>query len=124
MNMRRFLWVIFTCPAVAGLMAPVVAGAGEIVPSASELKTAGVTTLTGEWKDTARGGRTIPWRAYLPVKSDKPVPVVIVSHGLGGSRDGMGYLGEALASHGVATIHIQHAGSDESVLKGKAVIRA
>lgn len=96
----------------------------EVVPSVAELKKAGVGTFTGEWVDSARAGRTVPWRAYLPAKADKPVPVVIVSHGLGGSRDAMGYLGEALAAHGVATIHLQHVGSDEALWKNKTVLRA
>jgi predicted dienelactone hydrolase len=87
-------------------------------PEVPAIASVGVESFTGEWVDGARGGRIVPWRAYLPAKSDKPVPVVIVSHGLGGTRDGMGYLGEALAAHGVATVHLQHAGSDEAVWKG------
>lgn len=100
------------------------AAAAETVPPTAELQKAGVVTVTGEWSDPARGGRSIPWRAYLPAKSDNPVPVVIVSHGLGGSRDGMGYLGEALAKNGIATVHLQHLGSDTSVWKDKGAVRA
>lgn len=124
MNPRAFLFTCLTGLALSGLLHAPGAAAGEAVPSTSELKAAGVVTLTGEWTDPARGNRVIPWRAYLPAKIDKPAPVVIVSHGLGGSRDAMGYLGEALASQGIATVHIQHAGSDESVWKGKNTLRA
>jgi predicted dienelactone hydrolase len=38
--------------------------------------------------------------------------VVIFSHGLGGTRDGYGYIGKHLASHGYIVVHVQHAGSD------------
>jgi len=41
-----------------------------------------------------------------------PVPVVLLSHGLGGSRDGFGYLGQALSKSGYFVIVMQHTGSD------------
>lgn len=121
--MNRRILVLLCLLSAAAVLSPKIR-AGETLPSAAELKAAGVVTFTGEWTDSARDNRVIPWRAYLPAKSEKPVPIVIVSHGLGGSRDGMGYLGQALASQGIVTVHIQHAGSDESVWKGKAVLRA
>ena len=45
-------------------------------------------------------------------------PAVIVSHGLGGSREGLGYLGRALAAAGYLAIHLQHIGSDDSLWRG------
>ncbi|WP_426955424.1 alpha/beta hydrolase family protein [Muricoccus radiodurans] len=47
-----------------------------------------------------------------------PAPVVILSHGLGGSREGLSYLGTALAEAGYMAIHLQHIGSDDSLWRG------
>jgi predicted dienelactone hydrolase len=65
--------------------------------------------------DEARG-REIPLRVCLPADS-KLAPVVIYSHGLGGSRNGSRFLGEHLAARGYVVVYIQHPGSDESVWK-------
>jgi predicted dienelactone hydrolase len=62
--------------------------------------------------------RDIPIRVYLPpVKS--PSPVLLFSHGLGGSREGGGYLGRHWAARGYVTVFLQHPGSDTSVWKNK-----
>jgi len=64
--------------------------------------------------------RTIPIRIVLPspaVQSAGPAPVVLFSHGLGGSRAGCGYLGRHWAARGYAAVFLQHPGSDESVWK-------
>ncbi|MFT3809242.1 MAG: hypothetical protein QM698_04940 [Micropepsaceae bacterium] len=74
-----------------------------------------VGILTGEWIDPARDGRAVPYKIYYPVTASGPRPVVVFSHGLGGSREGGAYLGEHLASWGYVAVHIQHPGSDESV---------
>jgi dienelactone hydrolase len=76
----------------------------------------GVTITTGTWTDTSRQ-RDVPWKLYLPDATGAPMPVVVWSHGLGGSRDGAEYLGRHIASHGFATFHIQHAGSDVAVAR-------
>jgi len=58
--------------------------------------------------------RQIPIRVYLP--PDKtPSPVVLFSHGLGGSREGSGYLGRHWAGRGYTVIFLQHPGSDAAV---------
>ena len=41
--------------------------------------------------------------------------VVIISHGLGGSRHGYTYLSEGLARAGFLVLHLQHNGSDNAV---------
>ncbi len=69
-------------------------------------------------KDPARD-RVIPVRVYLPADK-KPVPVVLFSHGLGGSRDNNPYLGEHWARRGYVVVFMQHPGSDESVWKDAA----
>lgn len=76
-----------------------------------------VTTVSEEWVDAAREDRSVPIKAYLPVGAKSSCPVLIFSHGLGGSRDGYAYLGEHWASHGYVSVHLQHLGSDEAVWK-------
>lgn len=60
--------------------------------------------------------RSIPLRLYLP-EASKPCPVVLFSHGLGGSRMNNDYLGEHWASRGYVVVYMQHPGSDEDVWK-------
>lgn len=63
--------------------------------------------------------RDLPVRVYLP-KSTGPAPVVLFSHGLGGSSRGYSYLGTQWAGRGYAVVSIQHPGSDESVWRGSS----
>lgn len=70
-----------------------------------------------DWFDDARG-RPVPVRLYWPEADDKPVAVVVFSHGIGGSRRGYSYLGGYFASHGIASLHLQHVGSDRSLWRG------
>ncbi len=60
--------------------------------------------------------RDIPLKVYLPTKTD-PAPVVLFSHGLGGSRENSKYLGEHFAARGYVTVFMQHVGSDEALWK-------
>jgi predicted dienelactone hydrolase len=76
-----------------------------------------VGILDGEWTDADRDGREVPWRVYFPEHDDGPHPVVIWSHGGGGSREGSQFLGRHLASHGYAAFHIQHRGTDIEVIR-------
>lgn len=64
----------------------------------------------------AKRGRDIPLRVYLPADK-KPAPVVLFSHGLGGSRGGCSYLGKHWSARGYVAIFLQHPGSDDSVWK-------
>ena len=66
----------------------------------------------------AKRNRDIPVRVYLP-ESVKPAPVVLFSHGLGGSRNGNEFLGEHWAARGYVAVFVQHPGSDDSVWKDK-----
>jgi dienelactone hydrolase len=72
-----------------------------------------------DWKDTMRN-RDVPARLYLPdgASATAKVPLVVFSHGLGGSRFGYSYLGRYWASLGIASLHVQHVGSDRSVWTG------
>ena len=58
--------------------------------------------------------RTIPVRVWLP-SHDRPAPVILFSHGLGGARDGNAYLGRHWSARGFCVVFLQHAGSDEAV---------
>jgi predicted dienelactone hydrolase len=70
-----------------------------------------------EWTDAARDGRVVPVKLYVPQwpADAKPAPVIILSHGLGGSREGLTYAAKAWAEHGYFCVTLQHPGSDESV---------
>ncbi len=80
-----------------------------------------VQTRLEDWADPARDGRVVPIKAYLPVMFEGPRPVILFSHGLGGTRLTKQYLGEYWASHGYVCVHIQHAGSDDSVWRDAPV---
>ena len=62
--------------------------------------------------------RAIPVLVYLP-ENTNAAPVVLFSHGLGGSRKGNAYLGNHWAARGYLAVFVQHPGSDDSVWKGK-----
>lgn len=62
--------------------------------------------------------REIPVRVYLPA-GKAPAPVLLFSHGLGGTREMGAYLGKHWAARGYAVVYLQHAGSDDSVWKGQ-----
>jgi len=84
--------------------------------------TAGFSTLEFEWTDGVRQ-REVPVRLYLPASAsaDAPVPLVVFSHGIGGSRRGYSYLGRHFAANGIASLHVQHVGSDRSLWGGNAL---
>lgn len=75
-----------------------------------------VKTLELTWHDSARN-RDVPAKIYYPATT-APCPVIVFSHGLGGSREGYGYLGNYWASQGYISVHLQHVGSDDAVWKG------
>jgi dienelactone hydrolase len=75
-----------------------------------------------DWFDTSRN-RAVPVRLYLPAApvngaAAAPLPLVVFSHGIGGSRRGYSYLGRHWASQGYASLHLQHVGSDRTLWAG------
>jgi predicted dienelactone hydrolase len=68
-------------------------------------------------KDDSRS-RDVPLRIYLPAAKEA-APVILFSHGLGGTREGSGYLGKHWAARGYVVVYLQHAGSDDSVWRNK-----
>jgi predicted dienelactone hydrolase len=75
--------------------------------------------LEFDWVDAKRQ-RPVPVRLYWPnaVSPGTPVPLVVFSHGIGGSRRGYRYLGEHWSSNGIASLHLQHVGSDRNLWFG------
>ena len=80
------------------------------VPAPGDVDTIDLTV-----KDETRS-RGIPLRVYLPA-AESPAPVVLFSHGLGGTRTGCAYLGKHWAARGYVVVFLQHPGSDNSVWK-------
>lgn len=76
-----------------------------------------VATIEEVWHDASRN-RDVPVKIYYPATGIGHCPVIIFSHGLGGSREGYSYLGQYWAGCGYVVIHVQHAGSDETIWKG------
>ncbi len=87
-----------------------------IDPGAGKFETRDLTFTYG------RSDREIPILAYLP-NGDAKAPIVIFSHGLGGSRHGSAYLGKHWASRGYAAIFIQHPGSDSTVMEDVPLLK-
>jgi predicted dienelactone hydrolase len=78
-------------------------------------------SLTFDWKDAVRD-RVVPVKIYHPKDMTERAPVIVFSHGTGGSCQGYAYLGQFWASHGYVCVHPQHAGSDNEIFKGNANI--
>lgn len=80
---------------------------------ANEVANVGAVEIT--LKDERRN-RKLPTKIYYP-QEDGSFPVIIFSHGVGGSKDSFAYLGKSWASHGYICIHPTHLGSDFSLLQ-------
>lgn len=87
----------------------------------SEDKNYNPLMVSGEktvFKDTSiqdpERNRVIPIRIFMPA-GDPPAPVVIFSHGLGGSCKMNAFMGEHWGARGFFTVFVQHPGSDVSV---------
>jgi len=87
--------------------------------AASDQGTAQTLELTVE---DQRRKRNLPILVYLP-PTQTPAPVVLFSHGLGGSRYGSSYLGKHWAKQGYIAVFVQHPGSDRSVWKDEPARR-
>lgn len=81
---------------------------------------AGAQTLCeATWTDSARGNREIPVRIRMPAGTVR-APVILFSHGLGGSLDAGTDWVAAWQAAGFITVNIQHHGSDDAIWQGKA----
>ncbi len=71
-----------------------------------------------QWLDSSRN-REVPALLYLPAQAQlRKMPLIVFSHGLGGARDRYAYLGKYWASQGIASLHLQHIGSDRQIWRG------
>ena len=95
-------------PVARALEAPVYVG-----PAMTE-----VEQIKTVWRDESRD-RDVPVKIFTP-RSAGPFPLIILSHGLGGSLDGLDYVGRSWAQHGYVCAQIQHIGTDESLWRGAA----
>jgi dienelactone hydrolase len=130
------VWIIAVALAAAAGAAPVLAQNAPSVANASTNSSAdntvhaaaaerAVQVVDFEWTDEQRN-RAVPARLYWPepqkgAPADAKVPLVVFSHGLGGSRMGYSYLGRYWAAQGFASLHVQHLGSDRSVWGGNLI---
>lgn len=102
------------------------AGAGILLsrrPAVARPAPEGPRVIDFAWVDVARG-RPVPARLYWPAAAatKAPVPLIVFSHGLGGSRTGYSSLGEGWSAAGTASLHIQHVGSDQSLWTGNPLL--
>ena len=81
----------------------------------------GASVADETWADAARQ-RELPVKLRWPDASvhSGQRPVVVFSHGLGGTREGGTVWGEAWAVAGFVVLHLQHPGSDFAALRGVA----
>jgi len=105
--------------AAAEAMAPALAAAKQPTPEAAVDAKADGKFTDLDWVDPVRQ-REVPVRLYWPTQTppNLQVPLVVFSHGIGGSRTGYSYLGKHFAAHGIASLHLQHVGSDRQVWFG------
>jgi predicted dienelactone hydrolase len=71
--------------------------------------------IDAELKDASRD-RVIPIKVRVPEGTNK-LPLVIFSHGLGGSVEGGKTWGEYWSANGYLVVHVQHPGSDTPALR-------
>ena len=81
-----------------------------------------ITTLS--LKDESRN-RSFPVDLYLPEhNSDRQLPLIVISHGLGSDRESLGYFARYMASYGFAVAVPEHPGSNaeqiQNLLEGFA----
>jgi predicted dienelactone hydrolase len=88
-------------------------------------ETAGTQAIDAKyevWRD-AKTQRELPVKIVAPRHLQDGMPVIVHSHGLGGSVEGGNLWSEHWASHGYIVIHVQHPGSDESIWKTKSGVQ-
>lgn len=116
--MTRLLHVLFTI--CLGLSLLIGLGAAPAVDAYDPMQVSGEpmpAPLDLVVKDSYRD-RQIPVLIYLP-RETQPEPVVLFSHGLGGSRKGSAYLGVHWSERGYIAVFLQHPGSDELIWENK-----
>jgi len=119
-SVLRVAALALAAASLCGCLAARIARRSEPPPVAVAPNDPSVRTWSDVWHD-ARRQRAVPVKIYYPAGgATAPWPVVLFSHGLGGSREGYAYLGQAWAAHGFVSVHVQHEGSDEAVWRDSA----
>jgi len=86
-----------------------------LAPAAADIPLAdAIIVCDAKWRDAARD-RIVPVRIRMPEGNAK-APVILFSHGLGGSLDGGTNWTVAWAKAGFIVVNLQHPGSDRSIL--------
>jgi dienelactone hydrolase len=91
--------------------------------SAAAGPVAGAPVCDGAIMDSTRA-RSIPVRVRMPAGGAARAPVILFSHGLGGSVDAGTDFARHWAAAGFLVVHVQHPGSDSAVWRGAADPRA
>ena len=115
-KLRRLVITIVLCSFPAAWLAAQ-QGSGNSLPQSpvrQDTVLYAVEIARYDWYDQKRQ-RQVPVKIYCPKTGAGPFPVIIFSHGLGGSREGYEYLGQYWASHGYVSAHLQHLGCDTAV---------
>lgn len=81
-----------------------------------------IITCEAQWHDSARD-RDVPVRIRMPAGTFK-APVILFSHGLGGSLDGGTNWAVAWAKAGFIVVNLQHPGSDRSIIGSGRILAA
>ena len=91
------------------------------LPLGAEAPGSDLAVADETWLDAARQ-RALPVRLRWPdaARFAGPRPVVLFSHGLGGTREGGDVWGAAWADAGFVVLHLQHAGSDLAAVRATA----
>lgn len=76
-----------------------------------------VEVIEQTWTDAKRD-RKVPVRLYLPKDLASAQPVVVMSPGLGSSREVYSYLGKHWAGQGYICVCVQHVGTDNALITG------
>ncbi len=92
--------------------------AGAALPGLRLVAAEPVRVTDQDWSDAARS-RTVPVRIYEPADAKTGLPVLLFSHGLGGSRAGGEQWARLWAANGFLCVHLQHHGSDELLWKDR-----
>lgn len=119
---QRFVWSVIGAAVALGILPDVVAQS----PPATE-PAVRVEVRRAELRDEKRD-RIVPVKFYIPAADGPgspcgpaleagraPMPLVLLSHGLGGTCEVAAYLGEYWAARGYVVCALQHPGSDDSV---------
>ena len=113
---RALCLTLLLFAAIPAISAPAQAPAASPKSYKAEPGPSVVTATLLDWRDASRS-RPVPVKIYAPATGQGPFPVIVFSHGLGGSREGYEYLGRHWASWGYVSVHVDHLGSDTTALK-------